>query len=141
MIVLDTSVISEIMKPPSLRSATVFGWLRSYPTAEVFTTAITFAEVLAGIAILPQGKRRIDLQKAADKIFSTVFLQRILPFDEAAAPAYADLITIRRRRAVTFDALDIQIAAITKSRGMTVATRNVIDFEGCGIDIINPWGD
>ena len=141
MILLDTNVVSEVMKPPALRSAKVHAWLRPYPTADVFTTAISLAEVLAGIAILPKGRRKLDLQRAADKIFATVFPQRVLPFDEAAASAFAELVTVRRRRGLTFDALDVQIAAIAKSRGMTIATRNVNDFEDSGIDIINPWGD
>jgi len=141
MILLDTNVVSEVMKPPAVRSAQVHAWLRPYPTADVFTTAISLAEVLAGIAILPKGRRKIDLQRAADKIFATVFPQRVLPFDEAAASAFAELVTVRRRKGLTFDALDVQIAAIAKSRGMTIATRNVNDFEDSGIDIINPWGD
>ncbi|HKM88226.1 MAG TPA: type II toxin-antitoxin system VapC family toxin [Xanthobacteraceae bacterium] len=141
MIVLDTNVVSEIMKPSESRSAKVFAWLRSYSTADVFTTAISLAEVLAGVAMLPQGKRSIAMQEAADKIFSTVFPQRILPFDETAAAAFAEIITVRRRKGLSFDALDVQIAAIAKTRGMTVATRNTIDFEDCGIDIINPWSD
>jgi hypothetical protein len=95
----------------------------------------------ACIAILPKGRRKLDLQRAADKIFATVFPQRVLPFDEAAASAFAELVTVRRRKGLTFDALDVQIAAIAKSRGMTIATRNVNDFEDSGIDIINPWGD
>jgi predicted nucleic acid-binding protein len=141
MILLDTNVVSEVMKPSAVRSAKVHAWLRPYPTADVFTTTISLAEVLAGIAILPKGRRKIDLQRAAEKIFTTVFPQRILPFDEAAAGAFAELVTVRRRKGLSFDALDIQIAAIAKSRGMTIATRNVMDFEDSGIDVINPWGD
>lgn len=140
MIVLDINIVSEIMKPPALRSATVFAWLRGFPTGEVFTTTISLAEVLAGIAVLPQGKRRMLLQEAADAIFSTVFWQRVLPFDDAAAPVFAELITVRRKKALSYDALDIQIAAIAKSRGMTVATRNVNDFDDSGLDLVNPWG-
>jgi predicted nucleic acid-binding protein len=141
MILLDTNVVSEVMKPSAVRSAKVHAWLRPYPTADVFTTTISLAEVLAGIAILPKGRRKIDLQRAAEKIFATVFPQRILPFDEAAAGAFAELVTVRRRKGLSFDALDVQIAAIAKSRGMTIATRNVVDFEDSGIDVINPWGD
>jgi predicted nucleic acid-binding protein len=141
MILLDTNVVSEVMKPPSMRSAKVYSWLRPYPSADVFTTTISLAEVLAGIVILPKGRRKIDLQRAAEKIFATVFPQRILPFDEAAAGAFAELVTFRRRKGLSFDALDVQIAAIAKSRGMTVATRNVVDFEDSGIEVINPCGD
>jgi toxin FitB len=141
MIVLDTNVVSEIMKPQPVRSTRVFAWLRGYPTGEVFTTTISLAEILAGIAMLPQGKRKVDLQRATESIFSTVFPQRILPFDEAAAPVYSDLVTFRRRKALSFEPLDMQIGAIAKSRGMTVATRNIIDFDHCGLEVVNPWGD
>jgi predicted nucleic acid-binding protein len=141
MIVVDTNVVSEIMKPTAVRSTQVFAWLRAYPTGDVFTTTITLAEVLAGIAMLPQGKRKADLQRAAEKVFATVFPRRILPFDEAAALVYSDLVTLRRRRALSFEPLDMQIGAIAKSRGMTVATRNVVDFDHCGLDVVNPWGD
>jgi len=141
MIVLDTNVVSEIMKPPALRSAQVFAWLQSQPLSDVFTTTVSLGEVLVGIAMLPQGKRRKTLQKAADTMFSTVFSQRILPFDEAAALAFAEIIAVRRRKGLSYEAMDAQIAGIAKSRGMAVATRNAVDFEDCGIDIINPWNE
>jgi toxin FitB len=141
MIILDTNVVSEIMKPPALRSAEVFAWLRSYSLADIFTTTISLGEVLAGIAVLPQGKRRNALQEAADRMFSTVFSQRILPFDEASATHFAEIIADRRRKGLSFEALDAQIAGIAKSRSMAVATRNAIDFDDCGIEIINPWND
>ncbi len=141
MIVLDTNVISEIMKPAELRSAKVFTWLRSYSPPDVFTTTISLAEVLAGIAILPIGKRQNKMREAADKVFSSVFPQRILPFDETAAVAFANLITLRRRKGLSYDAFDVQIAAIAKSRGMAIATRNTDDFSDAGLDIVNPWKD
>ena len=97
--------------------------------------------MLAGIAMLPQGKRKIEMREAANRIFSTVFPQRILPFDEAAAAVFADIMTVRRRKGLTFDALDVQIAAIAKSRGMTVASPNAVQFEDSGIEIIDPWSD
>ncbi len=141
MIVLDTNVVSEIMKPAASRSERVFAWLQSYALGDVFTSAITLGEVLAGIAMLPEGKRRSALQEALAKMVATVFRQRILPFDEAAASAFADIMAVRRRKGLTFEALDVQIAGIAKSRGMAVATRNAIDFEDCGIDVIDPWSD
>ncbi len=141
MIVLDTNVVSEIMKPPVSRSAQVFAWLQSYPLSDVFTTAISLEEVLVGIAMLPKGKRRNTLQQAADRMFSTVFSKRVLPFDEAAASVFAEIIAVRRRKGLSFEALDAQIAGIARSRGMAVATRNAIDFQDCGIDIIDPWSD
>jgi predicted nucleic acid-binding protein len=85
------------------------------------------------------GKRRQQMQTAAERVFATLFRQRILPFDEASARTYADIITIRRRRGLIIDPFDIQIAAIAKSRGMAVATRNIPDFEHSGIELIDPW--
>jgi len=139
MIVLDTNVLSEFMKPAAKREPNVVQWLRSYDITDVFTTAVTLAEVYAGVLILPAGGRRTAIQDAADRIFTTIFPDRILPFDEPAARIYAEIMTQRRRERRTFDALDIQIASVAKSRGMAVATRNVIDFEGSGVDVIDPW--
>lgn len=139
MIVLDTNVTSEIMKPPQLRSAQVAAWVESCGPTDVFTSTVSLGEVLAGIAMLPLGKRKIALREAADKMFSTVFPMRILPFDEAAALAFAEIMAAKRRMDRTILALDAQIAGIAKSRGMAVATRNVVDFEGYGVAIVNPW--
>jgi predicted nucleic acid-binding protein len=139
MVVLDTNVVSEAMKPVALRSDDVMAWLRSQPSEDIFTTTVTLAEVLAGIQMLPMGKRRAEKHEAANRIFTELFFDRILPFDEPAASAYADITTVRRKNALTIDVLDIQIAAIAKSRGMAVATRNTVDFEGNAIELINPW--
>ena len=139
MIVIDTNVLSELMKPSELRSARVFEWLQAQPTETVFTTTITLAEILAGILILPAGKRRQLMQTAAERVFTMAFAQRILPFDEASARSYAELVTIRRSRGRSIDPFDVQIAAIAKSRGMAVATRNAPDFEESGVQVIDPW--
>jgi len=139
MIVVDTNVLSEAMKPADMRSPRVFAWWRSQPLDTMFTTTVTLAEILAGLAILPESKRRAQKQEAAERIFSIVFPRRILSFDEAAARIYADLITARRKRGGTTDPFDIQIASIAKSRGMAVATRNVPEFEQSGIEVIDPW--
>jgi predicted nucleic acid-binding protein len=139
MIVLDTNVVSEAMKPATLRSKEVLAWLRSHASEDLFTTTITLAEVFSGIQMLPTGKRRTEKHEAANRIFTELFIDRILPFDEPAALAYADITTVRRSKALTVDVLDIQIAAIAKSRGMAVATRNTVDFEGSATELINPW--
>src|SRR4051812_31050528 len=139
MIVLDTNVISELMKPVAVRSIVVFDWLRPHPPEQVFTTAISLAEVLAGLVILPTGKRRDALLAAAQRIFTTVFHHRILPFDEPAASAYAEIVAVRRESGGAIEAMDFQIAAIVKSRRMAVATRNAVDFVHCGIEVIDPW--
>jgi predicted nucleic acid-binding protein len=139
MIVVDTNVLSEAMKPAQMRSSRVFAWWRSQPLEGMFTTTVTLAEILAGLAILPEGRRRAQKQEAAERIFATVFPRRILSFDQTAARIYADLITARRKRGGTTDPFDIQIASIAKSRGMAVATRNLPDFEESGIVLIDPW--
>jgi len=139
VIVIDTNVLLEVMKPPQLRSANVFARLRTQEAAAVFTTTVRLAEILAGISILPAGKRRQEMQTAAERVFATLFSQRVLPFDEASAHTYAELVTIRRKRGLIIDPFDVQIAAIAKSRGMAVATRNVPDFEHSGIELIDPW--
>jgi predicted nucleic acid-binding protein len=140
MLILDTNVISEIMKPAAMRSADVIAWLRAQLLEDLYTTMISLAEIRSGIEILPEGKRRNEKRRAADELFSEIFPQRVLPFDEPAAYAYVDIVTSRRRNRKTLDPLDMQITAIAKSRMMSVATRNTYDFEGSGVPIINPWG-
>jgi toxin FitB len=140
MIVVDTNVLSEAMRPADSRSPRAFAWWREQPIGVLFTTTITLAEILAGIAILPEGKRRAQKLAAAEQIFATVFPQRILPFDETAARIYASMITVRRKLGRSTDPFDMQIAAIAKAHNMVVATRNVPDFDEIGVEIVDPWG-
>jgi hypothetical protein len=137
MIVVDTNVISEMLKPEP--DSAVYAWLRSQPTASVFTTAVSRSEIKYGIAIMPKGKRRSGLLTAATLIFEDDFKDRILPFDLEAADIYAAIASDRRLAGQPISQLDAQIAAITASRGGRLATRNVRDFANCGIDIVNPW--
>ena len=137
MIVLDTNVLSEPLRPTP--SARVLEWLRSQPNAALFTTTITEAELLYGIAISPHGKRRRVLESGVAKIFAERMIGRILPFDSAAARDYADLVATRRRAGRPISEADARIAAIARSRGAELATRNVADFAGCGLEVINPW--
>jgi toxin FitB len=139
VIVVDTNVISEAMKPPLVRAAEVMKWLEGQSIENLHTTAVSLAEIRAGIAILPEGKRRSGKQGAAEELFVALFQGRVLPFDEPAAYAYAEIVTQRRKAGRTLEALDIQIAAIAKSNNMAVATRNVADFEGSGVAVISPW--
>jgi predicted nucleic acid-binding protein len=137
MIILDTNVISELMKIEP--AAKVFGWVDRLPLNEVFTTAVSQAEVLFGIAAMPAGRRRQQLEDRAIRMFEQHFRGLILPFDETAAQPYADIVVRRRRAGTPIDKFDAQIAAIATSRRMTVATRDVGDFENCGIHVVNPW--
>ena len=138
MIVLDTPIVSELMRDRP--RADVLGWLDEQPTRALFVTAVTEAEVLTGIAILPEGRRKRILADAAARAFGGLLSGRVLPFDSAAAQTYSVIAAARPRRwARPISQSDGQIAAIARSRNMAIATRNVRDFEDMGIDLIDPW--
>ena len=137
MIVLDTDVLSEMMRPEP--DSTVAAWISARPASSLFTTTVTQAEILCGLGLLPSGKGRAGLEAAVGEMFATDFGGRILPFDQAAAQAYAEIALARRRAGRPITQFDAQIAAIARSRDADVATRNVADFEGCGIGVIDPW--
>ena len=137
MIVLDTNVISELMRgTPDPR---VIVWLASQPIAGVFTTTLSQAEILYGLRLLSEGRRRDDLFAAARPMFDEDLAGRILPFDSDAAIVYPEIAAGRRQAGHPIGQIDAQIAAIVRSRGARLATRNVRDFTGCGIDVVNPW--
>ena len=137
MIVLDTNVLSELMRPEP--SPTVIAWIEARATTSLFTTTITQAEILYGIRLLPSGKRRSEIEEAACEMFRMDFAGRVLPFDQDAAQAYAKIASSRRQAGRPITQFDAQIAAIALSRDGAVATRNIADFEGCGPDLIDPW--
>lgn len=139
MIIIDTNVLSELMKPAERRAPIVMQWMRGQQPKSIFLTTITMAEVLAGIAMLPDGEKRKAKQAIGEKIFSTLFAGRILPFDEPAARIYADIVTQRRIRGRHNAPLDVQVASVARAHGMAVATRNISDFEDSGIELIDPW--
>jgi len=138
MIVLDTNVVSELMRAEP--TPAVLGWLQRSSGAGLYTTSVTIAEIRYGIARLPEGQRRESLHQAADEIFAA-FPRQVLPFDLAAAIAYADVVTGRERRGNPIDGFDAQIAAICRSQAATLATRNTKDFIDTGIRIVDPWQD
>jgi predicted nucleic acid-binding protein len=137
MIVLDTDVLSEAWRPTP--SPAVMAWMRSQPAAALFTTTITEAELLYGIALLPEGKRKRSLEAVVALIFTGDLGGRTLPFDSAAAREYADIAATRRRAERPISEADAQIADIARSRSAPLATRNVEDFAGCGIAVVSPW--
>ena len=137
MMIVDTNVLSEAMRErPEPR---VMDWLRSNPGSEVFTTAITKAEILYGIAIAPQGRKRTRLEVAADHVFNGTLAGRVLPFDDEAAEHYARISAARRAEGREIRPPDAQIAAIARFHNATLATRNTPDFEDCGIRLVTPW--
>jgi predicted nucleic acid-binding protein len=137
VIILDTNVVSELMKAaPAER---VLGWIAAQPTSALYTTSITEAEILHGLALLPPGKRRNALESAAEAMLREDFAGRILPFGSDAAHAYARIAADRRRTGRPISHFDAQIAAIARSAGAAIATRNVTDYDRCGVKIVNPW--
>ncbi|MFI5840030.1 type II toxin-antitoxin system VapC family toxin [Catenuloplanes sp. NPDC051500] len=136
MIVLDSNVVSELMRSEPARS--VVEWLQSNTGEALYTTAITIAEIRYGIARLPQGRRRDSLHQAANEIFAA-FPRQVLPFDLAAAGAYADIAATRSNLGAPIDSMDAQIAAICRSQSAILATRNIKDFAETGVALVNPW--
>jgi predicted nucleic acid-binding protein len=137
VIVLDTNTLSEALKPAP--SEAVLRWLGAQEALEVFITTITQAEVLYGIELLSDGRRKARLSLATEKLFEEDFRGRILFFDEEAARLFAKIVIHRKAVGRPISQFDAMIAAIARSRNATVATRNTRDFEECGIRLINPW--
>jgi toxin FitB len=136
VIILDTNVVSELMRPEP--APVVESWVRDRDRRELRTTAITLAEIRYGIARLPDGRRKQVLLAAADEIFSA-FADQVVPVDIAAADHYADIACNRERAGKPIAGFDALIAAVCRSRGAALATRNVSDFDGTGIEVIDPW--
>jgi len=137
VIVLDTNVISELTRQAPAPG--VISWLDSLTAAEIATTAITAAELLYGVARMPDGHRKANLAAAVHGLLSDDFHGRVLCFDEPAAQRYADIVTGREQQGRPIGVTDAQIAAICRTSGATLATRNTDDFEDTGIELINPW--
>ena len=137
MIVLDTNIISELLRPAPNKQ--VEAWLSAQDGENVYFTTVGEAELKYGLALLPAGKRRNALSKAVEEILDEDFQDRILAFDRAAARAYAVMAAALRAAGRSISQFDCQIAAITRTNEAILATRNTGDFEGCGIRLIDPW--
>ncbi len=137
MIVLDTNVISEPFKPAP--DAAVLRWVDELSGGELYTTAVTRGELFHGLYCMPDGRRKTDLHQKLSRLFDRQLAGHVIAYDGAAADAYAELAALRRRKGRPVGMADMMIAGIARSRGARLATRNVRDFEGCGIALIDPW--
>ncbi len=137
MILLDTNVISEPLRPvPEVR---VIQWLDAQPLETLYLAAITVAELRAGVALLPAGKRRAALQDSLENEVLPLFAGRILSFDLACTKAYAELLAKVRMAGSGIQAADAFIAAVALANGFSVATRDTYPFRAAGLSVIDPW--
>ncbi|MDR2587771.1 MAG: type II toxin-antitoxin system VapC family toxin [Coriobacteriales bacterium] len=139
MIILDTNVISELMRPEP--SQMVVSWLDSQRKDELCLTALTQAELAFGIELMASGKRKTELTAAFKYFIDEVFADRVLAFDSHAADYYASIASARQISGRPISVIDAQIAALCLSAGAPLATRNTKDFAGTGVALINPWED
>jgi predicted nucleic acid-binding protein len=137
MIILDTNVVSAMLRPATVEP--IWVWLFAQDANELCTTSITVAEAFYGARLLPAGARRERMLEALGGYFSTELGGRVLPFDDVAAQEYAVLMSERRAQGRPLPFFDAQIAAIARVYDATVATRNLRDFVDCGIQVVNPW--
>jgi hypothetical protein len=137
MILLDTNVVSELMK--ATPAPAVLAWMSHQPPNDLFISTISTAEILFGIELLPKGKRRDGLLQEAEVTFARDFASRILAFDEPAARMFGSIVAARRIQGRPMGIADGQIAAIARCCHASLATRDTDDFEGCGVQLVNPW--
>ena len=138
MILLDTNVISETQRQEP--NARVLDWIDSQALETLYLSAITVAELRAGIALIPAGKRRDSLHENLEKHLLPMFTNRVLSFDMACTKAYAELLAKSRAAGVAVETADAFIAAVALANAFTVATRDTTPFEAAGLNVINPWG-
>lgn len=139
MILIDTNVVSELMRPSPARA--VIDWFGQQDTASLHLSAVSEAELRRGVAVLPDGRRRDALLAAIDAVIVEDLEGRVLPFDSAAAVSFAAIFAERQARGHPISFPDCQIAATARARGAAVATRDGGGFVGCGIVVIDPWTD
>lgn len=137
MMILDTNVVSELMRPNPEEN--VVEWIISQDSKDLYLTTVSEAELRYGVEIMPVGKRREGLRAVMDAMFREDFAERILPFDSPSVQAYAVIAASRRSAGRPISHSDCQIAAIASAHSASVATRDVSGFEGCGVNVVNPW--
>lgn len=138
MIVLDTNVVSEAMRPEPNQN--VLSWLNAQSVDTLYLSSVTLAELLFGIGALPAGARKVRLAQTLDRLLA-LFPGRVLPFSQEAARRYADMAVAARAMGRPLPTADGYLAATAAAHGFTVATRNIRDFGGTGVELINPWQD
>ena len=138
MIIIDTNVVSELMRPRDSIDRRVSNWVNSTANLTFATTILSFAEHLYGVERLPDGARKFALRRTVDAVYQRLFSDRILTFDRRAAEQYVAITIDRRRRGLPMAEFDSQIAAIAKAHDLPIATRDR-DFDGAGLTVINPW--
>lgn len=137
MILLDTNVVSEVMKPSP--SAAVVDWLNAQASERLYVSSVTLGEIEYGLRTLPDGRRQRDLRDRFHRFITSAFALRILSYDEPASLHYGEVMAIRKALGRPMSVPDGQIAAVAKVNDCTLATRNTPDFEHCGIELINPF--
>jgi toxin FitB len=137
MIILDTNVVSELVRPAP--SARVIRWIASQPALLLYTTSITQAEIMYGMEILTKGKKKKALEAALSGMFEEDFRDRVLAFDAGCTKFYAEIGATRKMLGRPISQFDAQIAAIARNRKAALATRNIADFANCGLKLLNPW--
>ncbi len=137
MILLDTNVVSEVMKVAP--SANVLKWLNDQSSSAVYVSTVTVGEIEYGLRILPDGRRRLQMKEKFEQFIALAFAQRVLGYDEAAARLYGEIMGVRKELGRPMSVPDGQIAAVARSHGLSIATRNTRDFEECGVDLLNPF--
>jgi hypothetical protein len=137
IVLLDTNVLSEILRTSP--EPTVLDWFSRQRDDDLHVSAVTHAEMLLGVGLLPHGKRQQRLRDAMHGLFENDFAGRVLPFDGPAVAHYVEIVVTRRRAGRPISQFDAQIAAIALRNGAALATRNLKDFEGCGLHLIDPW--
>lgn len=137
MIVLDTNVVSELVRP--LPAPEVVAWVDAQDSADLVITAVTAAEIRAGVALLPTGRRRRQIAERMGAMINETFAGYVLAFDVDSTEHYANIVASRTRAGRPISSLDAQIAAVCTQYDATLATRNTDDFDGLNLNLINPW--
>lgn len=137
MYILDTNVLSAMMRSEPVPQ--VADWVAGQQINLLYTVAVCQAEILSGLAIMPDGRRRHTLETAARAMFLEDFEGRVLRFDMAAAVAYGEIFAARRRVGRPVATLDLMVAAVARAHRATVVTRDIPGFADCGVTVINPW--